>query len=425
MSGVHNQRSSNLSNTKQLQSAIALKSYQKEWFSQIRIKNDLGIPFGICNADECEEIFTVFGMPVIVVQWWCAIIAAKRMAAHYGNVLAKFGWDMDQYNSLGLGVTLDKSSEIEPPWGGLPKPAIIIGSTECDASLVSKEIWAREWGTNFFPLDRGTSNKGTAWDSIPGWWERIKDHWDDMIDPHLLNYRIEQEKQLVRYIEDITGLRFSIAKLNEVMELINLQENYWTKTRDLIAKTYPCPVSLSDQLSMYPAQWFRGTNEGLSLVKSFYNEVADRVNKGEATYHKEKIRLMWLSAGLWTNTSFYQYFEKTYGAVFVCSIYTSIAADAYARSILDDDPFKTMVGRHILLPLQSSDWLLKEAKLHGCKGAIGFGDPSNPSKIAKYFEENGIPVLEIPGHNVDTRQWDEDTIRSLASEFFEKKILAK
>jgi len=33
------------------------------------------------------------------------------------------------------------------------------------------------------------------------------------------------------------------------MELINQQEEYYKKTRDLIAATVPCPVSLTDQIA--------------------------------------------------------------------------------------------------------------------------------------------------------------------------------
>lgn len=395
---------------KQLRSSAALKAYQKEWFQTIRAGH-----FGICDADVVEEIFTAFGMPAVVVQWWSGIIAAKRMSAYYGNLLAQRGYDMNHYNSLGLGCTIDNNRETAP-WGGLPKPAVIVGRDQ----NAMKEIWAREWGCPYFPLEASFTTSVAH----PKWWERIRDHWNEMVEPHSLDFRVEQEKLLIRFLEIMTGQTFSLARLNHVMELINEQEDYWRKTRDMIAETIPCPVSLPDQLSMYPAQWFRGTPEGRDLIKMFYQETKERVEKGEAACPNEKFRLMWLGWGLWTNTAFYQYFEEKYGATFICSVYTSIAADGYARTILNNDPLRTLAGRHLMLGGFSPDWLVKEAKLHKCDGVVALAG-NRPAGNLQYFEEAGIPVIEILGSNVDARQWDDAQVISMVSNFIEQRLLPK
>ncbi|MFC1921570.1 2-hydroxyacyl-CoA dehydratase, partial [Chloroflexota bacterium] len=179
---------------KQLRSSAAVKAYQKEWFHKIREGE-----YGICNADEAEEIFTAFGMPVVVVQWWMAIIAAKRMSSYYGNILAKRGYDMGHYaGSLGLAVTIDNNPDTAP-WGGLPKPAIMLGSSTL------MEIWAREYGCPCFPLEGGYRSGGLPFQVPPRWWERIRDHWDEMIDPRTLDFRVEQYKELIKFLEITTG----------------------------------------------------------------------------------------------------------------------------------------------------------------------------------------------------------------------------
>ena len=156
----------------------------------------------------------------------------------------------------------------------------------------------------------------------------------------------------------------------------------------------------------------------------FFEEVKERVDKGEAAYPKEKLRLMWMGPGLWSNTAFYQYFEEKYGAVFVCSIYTSIAADFYARTTHNNDPLRTVAGRHILLGAYGPEWLVKEAKLHKCNGVIGFGSGSPSSIGMRFFEEAGIPAVEIPGHNVDARQWRDEEVKSIVSDFIETRLLS-
>ncbi|MFC1532256.1 2-hydroxyacyl-CoA dehydratase, partial [Thermodesulfobacteriota bacterium] len=87
---------------KKLESITMLKEFQRNWWSETVERLRQGEPFAICNADEAEEIFIAFDMPVIVRPWWSAIISAKRMSEYYGNILAEHGWDMNQYASLGL-----------------------------------------------------------------------------------------------------------------------------------------------------------------------------------------------------------------------------------------------------------------------------------------------------------------------------------
>jgi hypothetical protein len=412
--------------TKQLRSSIAVKAYQKEWFQKIREKTNQGIPFAICAAGCCEETLTAFGMPVVVIQWWMGLIAAKRMSAYYGNVLAERGWDMNHYDgALGLAVTIDNNPETAP-WGGLPKPAVIIGSTGNDPSLTLLEIWAREAGCHYFPLEQGGVSGGAPIVPVPRWWERIRDHWDEMVNPHRLDLMVKELKELIRFIENTTGLRFSIARLAEVNNILNEQEDYFRKARDLIAETVPCPATLADQLSTYtPIQWHRGTAEARDLAKMFYEEVKERADNGVANCPNEKIRLIWLGAGLWTNTAFYQYFEEKYGATFVASIYLSLAADAYARTTINNDPLRAIASRNIMLGMGGSDWLIKEAKLHKCNGAVGFGrEDGRPSPQKVAFEKAGIPVCEIPGSNVDLRQWDDEKIKSIVSDFIETRLLS-
>ena len=194
-------------------------------------------------------------------------IAAKQLSPYYFNLLDEKGYDLCRYCALGLGCTMDHNPE-RAPWGGLPKPTVILGGNiplaECDAHQRINELWAREYDAFLFPLEVTFPTR-----LYPRWWERIKDHWDEIIEPHRLDLRVEELKALIRFLEVTTGKTFSMAKLREVMELVNEQDEYFKKARDLIAETVPCPVSLSDQLSVYRAQWHRGTQAGLTSPRCF------------------------------------------------------------------------------------------------------------------------------------------------------------
>jgi benzoyl-CoA reductase/2-hydroxyglutaryl-CoA dehydratase subunit BcrC/BadD/HgdB len=166
----------------------------------------------------------------------------------------------------------------------------------------------------------------------------------------------------------------------------------------------------------------------------FYEEVKEKVDRGEGACKNEKIRLMWIGPGLWHNTAFYQFFEEKFGAVFVCSIYLSLAADGYARKLLND-PLRALASRHVTITefIYHRDWLVKEAKLHQVKGAVMIiskscirpvgGSLGNMFTI-RDFKEAGIPVLPIYADVVDAREWKDEEIKFQLSKFIEEKILS-
>lgn len=396
------------------------KDYQRAYFHALKERVLAGIPYGICNVDEAEEILLTFGFSVITLQWWSSKIASKKLSRPYFSYMAKLGYDMDHYYSLGLACTMVNDPETAP-WGGLPRPAVIIGRTAPDQIQTIKEIWAREYNCPYFPLEDCGEE---IMPSPDHWWEKCREHWDEMVPGHLLDLREQELKSLIRLLETMTGHPFNPDKFVDTMKLVNQQADYFRMARDLIAHTSPCPVSLNDQLSLVPLQWNRGNPEACAIAKEFYEETKRRVDEGIGVCSNEKIRLMWTTVGLWSNTKFYRAFEEKYGAVFVGSMYISIAADSYAREI-KDAPLRALASRQIMLGINDVNWLIKETKNHNCHGAVGIGTGRGPSAMALAFEAAGIPYLELSGDFVDTRNWDEEKVEAAVAEFIEKRLMGR
>ncbi|MFC1820216.1 2-hydroxyacyl-CoA dehydratase [Thermodesulfobacteriota bacterium] len=402
----------------QLNTPKRVRAHQREWLKNVRERADQGEPFGIFNGDDAEEIFNAMDIPFMVINYWNQLIGTKQMGVYYSDMLKKRGYPHDRF-AWGLASTIDNDPDTAP-WGGLPtKAAIIVGSTRADSEMRITELWAREYGCTVWPLEFCL---GTSLEKLlpPRWWEIIKDDWDKLIDPHKLDERIQEEKALITHLEVTTGKKFSMAKLGEAMDLLNEQMNYWKKARDLIAETVPCPVSLRDQLAMYQVMWHRGTPMGRDLLKAYYEEVKERAEKGIAAFPGEKIRLMWMPG---IPPQWERFIEEKYNAVTVCSSFSAIAADCYARTIKNDDPMRALVSRHILLFVMSNDWMLKEAKLHKCNGTVGV-KRGDSSITTKYFEENDMPYLELPGDPAISMYRSDDEIKSLLSEFIETRLLS-
>ena len=414
---------------KRLRSAVEATAYQRDWFLRTKERVQRGEPFAIVNADVPQEIFRAMDLPYVVNQWWAAVCSAKQLSPHYLGLMSARGYrpNLCRYCSLSLASALDPDKE-KAPWGGLPKPTLAVTRLTCDAQGKIFELWSREFGIAYYPLEN------TVPQYLPErWWEKAPRQWEQLFEPHRLDLMVEELKGLIRFLETTTGRSFNETKFKKVMELINEQEEYNRLTRDLIARTVPAPVSVTDQVpSVMIPQWHRGTEWGVQAARLFYEEVKDLVDRKVAACENERVRLMWLGTGLWFNLGFYQHFEQRYGAVFVWSIYLGLAADAYAR--YGGDPLRALASRFVgmedmlHMPPWNVDWYLKEAKHNGISGMVHLVAESCTQAvqgsyfIKKAFEEAGIPVLELRADTVDARAWDEAKMTAQIESFLENRL---
>ena len=393
--------------TERLESVNAIRAYQRTWLAETRERAESGSPFVICTSDEFEEILHAFGIPVLVINYWNFLITAQRKVRHFSQVLEKRGYVGPHFFALGLASTLEPA---EAPWGGLPKPALIIGATRHETELKITEMWARELGCPFFPLD---FNFASPYRRLPpdDWWAKIRDDWESLVDPARLSLRMQENKALISYIEMLTGTPLSWQKLREVMERVNAQMNVMTQARDLIAPARPCPVTLRDQVSAYQTNWHRGTPVGLELATAYRDEIRERVRDGIAGYQSERVRMLYWSMA--QEPEFHAYVEERYGAVFVGAPYGAMP-QTYARTVYNDDSLRALSARHIFLfDMTSTSWMLNEARLYGVDVVVGVEDPSSyPSRFRQACESAGLRYLAVP------RVTDDPEVRSILDRFF-------
>ena len=414
---------------KQLRVSAEAAKYQRDWFKATQKRLAAGEPFCLANADAPHEIFLAMDdIPVVMTQWWSAIISAKQMSGYYFDGMNERGFQKDlcRYCSLPLACAMDHRPE-QAPWGGLPNPTLLLAQLSCDVHTKIFEQMAREYNCTFFPMEYPAPLP-----MYPRWWEKLETQWEEVIGSDALDLRVEELKALIRYLETTTGRVFSYKKFTDIMALENEQEEYFKKIRLLLAATRPCPVGLPDQLAAtMNLQWHRGTQWAVDHTRMFYEEVQEKVDKGEAVCKDEKVRLMWIGRGLWHNTAFYQYFEEKYGAVFTNSMYLSIAADGYIRDSLDD-PLRALASRHLYMGycLRDPEWQLNEARRYGVDGAVMIVASNCIDSVGSRFiemvlEKAGIPVLPIYADIVDAREWNDEEIQAQVSRFIEERCMPR
>ena len=425
---------------KKLQATAAASAYQKQWFAGLRGRAAAGEDMAYLNADVPLEIFRAMDIPFVVNQWWAAICGAKRMTRKYFGLLRDAGYrdDLCSYCATAFAESLDPDDHAvgedgKPlgPWGGLPDPTIAVTRLTCDCQSKIFELFARNHGADLYVMENTVARKAPL-----NWYDLAADSWEELYDTDRLDLAVEDLQRLIAFLEAKTGRMFDLNALERVMELINEQESWYKKTRDLIASCRPVPVTIIDTINaVMQAQWQRGTEWAAAHAKSLYEEVKALADRGEAAVPNEKYRLMWIGRGIWHDFAFYQRFERKYGAVFMWSMYLAMGADAYIRNHVEKDPLRALAARYIgmedflHMPPWNSQWYLQQARQNDIDGVV-YMVPGNCMQavegsffIRRALEDAGIPVLIFEADPVDPRKWNAETMTGLVDEFIETRVI--
>jgi len=417
---------------KDLECSAAAKAFQKAFGAELRERVvERGEPFAVAQADTPHEIFHAMDIPIVSNQWWSAYISAKRLSSRYFAVLDEFGFPPNRcsYCSLGLGCTL-ADDPATAPWGGLPRPTVLVARLTCDCIQHVFAEWARRLDTDFFALE------APAWSqTLPEWYRHSRDRWEEVYEMRRIDLLTHETRELIALLERKTGRRFDPDRLESLMLRINEQEQLLAEAAEIAGTVRPCPVSILDQMTntMIP-QWHRGSDWAVAHARRFRDEVRARAQLGTGVAAREKLRLMWIGAGLWHDTSFYESLEERFGAVFVWSMYLPFAGAQYIRE-LKGRPLEALASRicsmnEVLhLPPWMTEWLVSEAKRCGIDAAVVLVPQDNRLSQSgillgrRALEDAGVPVLMLSADMVDTKQWDRDAAVERVAGFLRREVV--
>jgi benzoyl-CoA reductase subunit B len=415
-----------------LECTAAAKAFQKAFGAELKTRVvERGEPFAVAQADTPHEIFHAMDIPVVSNQWWSAYISAKRLSERYVGVLDELGFPPNRcsYCSLGLACTLAADPETAP-WGGLPRPTVLVARLTCECIQHVFSAWAHALGSEFFPME------APAWvNTIPEWYRHSRTRWEEVYDPQRIDLLAAEIRELIALLERKTGRTFDLRKLDRLMERINEQEALLGETAELVGSARPCPISLNDQMTntMIP-QWHRGSDWAVEHARRFRDEVRERIRASGADGSSERIRLMWIGAGLWHDTSFYQALEARLGAVFVWSMYLPFAGAQYIREV-QGRPLEALASRicsmnEVLhLPPWMTDWLVSEAGRCGIDAAVVLVPPDNRLSqsgtllAAEALRAAGVPSLLLDADMVDASRWDRDAAVGFVEDFLRREVI--
>jgi hypothetical protein len=408
-------------------------AFQKAFGAELRERVvERGEPFAVAQADTPHEIFHAMDIPVVSNQWWSAYISAKRLSGRYFGVLDELGFPSNRCNYCSLGLACSLAGDpASAPWGGLPRPTVLVARLTCDCIQQVFGQWAEVLGSEFFAME------APAWpESLPQWFRHSRDRWEEVYGPARIALLTREMRELIAVLERRTGRRFDMARLVQLMERINEQEHYLAEAADIVGRARPCPASIVDQMpnTMIP-QWHRGSEWAVAHARRFRDAVRERAAAGLGSASRERLRLMWIGAGLWHDTSFYQALEERLGAVFVWSMYLPFAGAQYIRE-LKGRPLEALASRicsmnEVLhLPPWMSEWMCSEAARCDIDAAVMLVPPDNRLSQSgtlltrAALEAAGVPVLMLDADMVDAKHWDRDAAVGRVADFLQARVSA-
>ena len=410
----------------------AARAHQKAFGAELRERVvRRGEPFAVAQADTPHEIFHAMDIPVVSNQWWSAYITAKRLSSRYCSVLDEIGIPPNRcsYCSLGLACSL-ANDPATAPWGGLPKPVVLVARLTCDCIQQVFAQWAKVLNSDFFAME------APAWtQTLPEWFRHSRDRWEEVYQADRIELLAAEMRELIALLERKTDRRFEPQRLARLMERINEQEQYLAEAAELAGAARPCPVSILDQMSntMIP-QWHRGSDWAVDHARAFRDEVRERAQAGVGAARNERLRLMWIGAGLWHDMSFYSLLEERLGAVFVWSMYLPFAGAQYIREFegraLDALASRICSMNEVLhLPPWMNQWIVSEAGRCGIDAAVVLVPPDNRLSqsgtvlTGQELDAAGVPVLKLSADMVDAKNWDRDAAVAQVETFLRREVM--
>jgi len=131
--------------------------------------------------------------------------------------------------------------------------------------------------------------------------------------PHV----VEQEKEMIAFLENMTGRPFDWEKLHEIMVELRKSSEARKKIRELL-KNKPAPMTLFDTLaSIAVSTVLFGMSGSAKLLEDILQECEDRLANGIAAIPGERYRLYWIGGMYWPKLG---YLAEKFAALDTCVI---------------------------------------------------------------------------------------------------------
>jgi benzoyl-CoA reductase subunit B len=370
------------------------------------------------------EILRVFDYDLSFPEINSLQTAVRHVSGEYLAEAEDYGYSPDICGYVKADVAVQLRGG-QHPMGTVPKPALAVITNACNTYLKWAEIWERLYHIPVFTVDvPGTRRQGgQTWPGDP-------DFAADCA------YVAAQLKELIALCERLTGKRFDIDRLREVMHEVNELNRCWKRVLDLNTSV-PAVFGALTEGTVYlgVANAFRGTKAGSQYFRDLVVEMEYKAANGLGTIEDEKYRLVIVGVPCYPIFRRFNEMFAEWGGAFVGSTYLWFASggantgyqydltrplESLAEGVLVsvrnsmDSMFYPDRGIADMLGPYSIDGVVYHA-IKSCRTvSTGLAD----SRRA-LMEKTNIPSLFIESDMMDKRVVSEAQLKNRIDAFFE------
>lgn len=288
----------------------------RQWFAELNeLAHNEGRAAYVFVMGSIGEILQVFDLPVVFPEINALQTAVRRVSHEYLGEAEDYGYSPDVcgYVKADIGIQLRQG---EYPMGRIPKPALSVHTNACNTYIKWAEIWERMYHIPIFTMDvPGTRAAGTqAWPGDPKF---ENDH----------KYVMAQVKELFTLCEEITGIKFDIDKLREVLGYANTMNWGWKRVLELNQNRPALFNALTDgTVYLGITNVYRGTETGAKYFEDLVEEMEYKAANDIGTQTDEKYRLLFVGVPCYPIFRRFNEMFAEWGGTFVNSTYLWFAS---------------------------------------------------------------------------------------------------
>jgi benzoyl-CoA reductase/2-hydroxyglutaryl-CoA dehydratase subunit BcrC/BadD/HgdB len=395
--------------------ASEMKKLMADHFHSLDAAKKAGKPkVAWCTSVGPAELLHAMGFLVYYPENHGALLGATRMATDFIPVANSIGYSPDicSYLTSDVGAYLKGQTPLTKAYGleSVPKADVLVYNTnQCRDVQDWFAFYAREWNVPLIGVHTHRNIKAVE-----------QYHIADLA---------AQMKAMIPTLEKVSGNRFDIDRLREVVALSLECTKLWRKVLECGAAK-PAPLTFFDaSIHMAPAVVMRGLPEAVEYYKLLLKELDERIADKVAAIEGERHRIYWDGMPIWGKL---RDLSEQFSA-----LKTNIVASTYCNSWIFDafdptEPFESMAKAYTELFIVR-DETYKEAYMdQWIKGfsvdGVIFHDaktcPNNsnsrysmPQRMAKRLN---VPTLVIQGDLNDLRCYSEEQTKTNIEAFIEQ-----
>ncbi len=288
----------------------------REWFHDLTLAPERGEQSAyVFVMGSLAEILRVFDFHTVFPEINSLQTAVRRVAHEYLNAAEDYGYSPDicGYVKADLAMQLRGG---EHPMGRIPRPSLAVYTNACNTYIKWAEIWERLYHIPIFTLDvPGTREAGGQT------WAGHRDFENDRA------YVAAQIKELISVCEEVSGKKFDIDRLREVMGHANAMSRAWKRVLEL-NKSVPSVFNAVTDGTVYlgMANGFRGTRAGSEYFERVVEEMEYKAANGLGTVREEKYRLIFVGVPCYPIFRRFNEMFTEHGGAFISSTYLWFAS---------------------------------------------------------------------------------------------------